>query len=312
MGNQVIRVKRAVDDRKGYLGGSSWGAALGVSTYKTPKEVFKEYFYGEKKEVSEETQRIFDMGHALEDFVASVTERFYGVKLKKTPYLYLCPEDRRLGCHPDRLVVDNPELAVEIKSSSVYDNGRWGQEDTDEIPYDYLMQCYSYFACIPSLNTVWLMRFSNNRLTRYIVRKNDELLAQIIEQLRATLDDWDEGNAPETTDLSEAMSEALLHEGEVVATEDIVNLFDKYQEAKEQSEKLDKDMDSIKLEVLSFMKAKEGTAVVDGKGAKLFSVYTTTRNTFDSKAFLKEHPEYSEGFTKTSTSQAMRVNTRRR
>ena len=66
-------VKRAVDDHKGVIGGSSLGATLGLSKYQSKHDVWLSW-KGVEREVTKEQQEIFDMGHALEDFIAKQAE----------------------------------------------------------------------------------------------------------------------------------------------------------------------------------------------------------------------------------------------
>ena len=124
-------VKRDVDDRKGVIGGSSLGATLGLSKYQSKHDVWLAW-KGVEREVTKEQQEIFDMGHALEDFIAKQAEKKYGVKVKKTSFAYVHSQYDWLICHPDRLVVgkiDGKRVGMEIKSSSSYDD-RWGEVDT--------------------------------------------------------------------------------------------------------------------------------------------------------------------------------------
>ena len=96
--------KRNVDDRKGIIGGSSLGAMLGLSKYQSKHDVWLSW-KGEERKVTEKQQEIFDMGHALEDFIAKQAEKKYGIKVKKTSLTYVHPQLDWLICHPDRLVV---------------------------------------------------------------------------------------------------------------------------------------------------------------------------------------------------------------
>ena len=110
-------VKRDVNDHKGVIGGSSLGATLGLSNYQSKHDVWLSW-KGVEREVTKEQQEIFDMGHALEDFIAKQAEKKYGVKVKKTSFAYVHPQYDWLICHPDRLIVgkiDGKRVGMEIK-----------------------------------------------------------------------------------------------------------------------------------------------------------------------------------------------------
>lgn len=306
---QMKKTKRAVDDRKGWLGGSSWGGALGISTYSTPLEIAKEYL-GEKREVSPELQERFDMGHELEDFIARQTERIYKVKPMKTSFLYLSDRDERLGCHPDRLVqkpVDGKRVALEIKSSSVYDNGRWGNPDTDEVPYDYLVQCYSYFECV-GVDEVWLMRFANNQLTRYIVGRPDQvILDKIAYGLISFMDNADKGILPEPLDYAEAVRDyANPKDGDITAPQCVLDSIREWNEIKAKKKTLEKREDEIKKKLVEFLKESKKSRIVDADGKRLASYSTTEATRLDSKRLKEEEPEVYEKYSYTSTSTSLR------
>ena len=198
-------VKRDVADHKGVIGGSSLGATLGLSKYQSKHDVWLSW-KGVEREVTKEQQEIFDMGHALEDFIAKQAEKKYGVKVKKTSFAYVHPQYDWLICHPDRLVVgkiDGKRIGMEIKSSSSYDD-RWGEVDTSEVPMDYLCQCHDYIMC-DVCDEVWLIRFSNNRLTRYIIKKDEELEEMILSQAAEELSKWERGEEPAIEDFDEEL-----------------------------------------------------------------------------------------------------------
>ena len=307
---KTIRIVKDVNDRMGYLGGSSWGAALGVSTYKTPYDVYQDYI-GNPREVAPETQEIFDMGHELEGFIADQAERIFGIRLRRSNFLYLCSDDRRLGCHPDRFVSGKP-IGVEIKSSSAYDSGRWGAQDTDEIPYDYLLQCYSYMICCDS-QEVWLFRFSNNRLTRYVIERPDqEKLDSIREMLSNLLDRFDRGEAPSPMDYDEASRIWGPKPGSIEADSDVASLVEQYKELNSEKSSIEKQMDGIKMELLKRMEDSNASSIYDaGTGKSLCSYSTVEKESFDSKRFLFDHPEYKDEYRKTTSYNQIRISTRR-
>lgn len=301
----MVKVKRSVDDRKGYLGGSSWGAALGLSTYKTARQVAEEYLGTFVEEVDAETQKRFDMGHALEDFIAKQAEREYGVKLKKSNYLYISDKDKRLGCHPDRLAVGR-NLAVEIKSSSAFD-GRWGEEGTAEIPYDYLLQVYSYFECV-GVKEMWLVRFSNNRLSRYVIeRPSDEILSGICEKLIAFMDDADKGIMPEPVSYKEAVSSYKEpEEGDIVADSAMNDAMQKWYAIKAEKRRLDEEEDRCKTEIVNFLSSNQKSRLVDDNGKKLCQYITVETSRLDSKRLKAEMPDLYEQYSYTSSSTSLR------
>lgn len=293
-------VKRDVDDRKGVIGGSSLGATLGLSKYQSKHDVWLAW-KGVEREVTKEQQEIFDMGHALEDFIAKQAEKKYGVKVKKTSLTYVHPQYDWLICHPDRLVVgkiDGKRIGMEIKSSSSYDD-RWGEVDTSEVPMDYLCQCHDYIMC-DVCDEVWLIRFSNNRLTRYIIKKDEELENMILSQAAEELSKWARGEEPAIEDYDEARSYYNEPtEGDVEADDEIIKAFEELKEIKNRKKQMDDRADELKAKVISFMKDKE--RVVDHFGKKLFTYKRYETTSFDKDALKDDYPVLYELYVKKSS-----------
>lgn len=293
-------VKRAVNDHKGVIGGSSLGATLGLSKYQSKHDVWLAW-KGVEREVTKEQQEIFDMGHALEDFIAKQAEKKYGVKVKKTSLAYVHPQYDWLICHPDRLVVgkiDGKRIGMEIKSSSSYDD-RWGEVDTSEVPMDYLCQCHDYIMC-DVCDEVWLIRFSNNRLTRYIIKKDEELEEMILSQAAEELSKWERGEEPVIEDYDEARSYYNEPtEGDVEADDEILKAFEELKEIKNSKKQMDDRADELKAKVISFMKDKE--RVVDHFGKKLFTYKRYETTSFDKDALKDDYPALYELYVKKSS-----------
>ena len=293
-------VKRDVDDRKGIIGGSSLGAMLGLSKYQSKHDVWLSW-KGVERKVTKEQQEIFDMGHALEDFIAKQAEKKYGVKVKKTSLTYVHPQYDWLICHPDRLVVgkiDGKRIGMEIKSSSSYDD-RWGEVDSSEVPMDYLCQCHDYIMC-DVCDEVWLIRFSNNRLTRYIIKKDEELEEMILSQAAEELSKWARGEEPAIEDYDEARSYYNdSTEGDIEATDEILKTAEEVKALKMQTKEIDNRIDELKAKIISFMKDKE--RLVNHFGEKLFTYKRYESTNFDTKSFQKDYPNLYEQYTKKSS-----------
>lgn len=286
---------------KGQIGCSSIGKWLGLSTYATPYDAWLEYT-GNAPEKTPEVQKRLDMGHSLEGFIADETERVYGIRLRKTQFAYKNPSLPFLVCHPDRLVpgkIYGERVAVEIKSSSAFDK-RWGEPDTDQIPMDYLCQVLGYFICQVPCDVIWLMRFSNNDLTRYIIRPNQELQDQIVERLSEIVRKVADGWRPEPTTYKEAT--AMYNQstdGIIEATEEISRTVKELDEVKARKKEIEAEEDELKKKIVAFMQDKK-ILMHGGEIIAKYSMVTTSR--FDSKTFGQDHPDLYEKYLKTTNS----------
>ena len=295
-----MRIKREIEDRKGILGMSGLAAAIGLSTFKTPYDAYLDYT-GQKKEPTPEEQELFDMGHALEGFTAKQAEPKYGVKMRESHYAYTDPAHPKLICHPDRLIVGKiggERVAVEIKSNTAFDK-RWGQEDTDQVPITYLVQCYGYFACKVPCDVVWLIRFSNNHLYRYIIRPNEEIQNELVQKGEEFCKKVDAGWVPEPTNYKEA-TEIFTDpvKDSVEADDETMQKITRLSEIKSEMKALSAEEDRLKTSLVSYMNGKE---VLSFGGEVLMTYKKIFQYRFDAKRFEQEHPDlYSQYLKDTS------------
>lgn len=309
---QAIKIKRDVNDRVGIIGGSSIGAILGLSTYKSEYEAWEDFTGVEKPPVDEETQERFDMGHELEGFIAKQTERVYGVKLKVSNFAYVHPQYSWLICHPDRIMVgkrDGKTIGVEIKSSSAFDSNRWGDADTSQVPMDYLCQCHSYMMC-GVCDKVWLIRFSNNRLTRYIIEKDEEMEEMILSRLVAWVNKVNNGYIPVMTNL-EQIKKAYNRptEGIKEATAEIADTVAELRDSNLQKKIIDSKIEELKAKITLFM-GEEAKKELMYNGKKIGTWYQTTKATVDSKKLQEEQPAIYDKYLKSSTYMVFKASTK--
>ena len=257
------------------IGCSMLGEVLGVSSFGTPYDAYLKYT-GQAPEPDEETKRRLDMGHDLEEFIARQAEKRYGVRVRKSNFAYKPDDFNDMVCHPDRMVageVFGERIAMEIKSNTAFDR-RWGQEDTDEIPMDYLCQCLGYFICGVPCDAVWLVRFSNNTLYRYIIRPNEELQRTIKEKVIEFVAKVAEGWVPDPMTI------------------------DKLSELKEERLAIEKEEDALKREVVSYMRDR---SFLTCNGETIAKYTRISQMRFDAKALEREDPETYSKYLRESS-----------
>ena len=282
------------------IGCSMLGEVLGVSSFGTPYDAYLKYT-GQAPEPDEETKRRLDMGHDLEEFIARQAEKRYGVRVRKSNFAYKPDDFNDMVCHPDRMVageVFGERIAMEIKSNTAFDR-RWGQEDTDEIPMDYLCQCLGYFICGVPCDAVWLVRFSNNTLYRYIIRPNEELQRTIKEKVIEFVAKVAEGWVPDPMTYKEATGiYSNPKEEEIEATPEIAKAIDKLSELKEERLAIEKEEDALKREVVSYMRDR---SFLTCNGETIAKYTRISQMRFDAKALEREDPETYSKYLRESS-----------
>ncbi len=190
------------------IGGSSAASALGVSRRESRLALYERLRGGgAAKTWTENQQHMLACGKHVEPLLIQLTRKRFGVDVQPWPDgadLQLGDEPRIKGS-PDALVADG--IGAELKMVGRHGDD-WGDEDSDQMPADYLCQCLHYLM-VTGLREWWLLALHvpSYRLARYIVRRNDEterLMRRLEQSERSLLRMVDAGTPPDPLDEEEA------------------------------------------------------------------------------------------------------------
>lgn len=166
--------------RQGKLGSSSAAAALGLDPYRSPADVYLELTgMADGFEGNDATER----GNLLEPVIVKWAEQQIGGEcvrdvMSTDPTGLLCWNADAVFYDDD----DNIVMGIEAKST-VLDDGL-GEEGTDQIKEQWLVQVMQGFALVPTLRVMWvpvlLPGFKRFDFRMYRVERNDEL-ANLVE-----------------------------------------------------------------------------------------------------------------------------------
>lgn len=285
----------------GYVGCSQIASVIGMSKFTTPLEAYRR-FHGTALPPTEEQQEIFDRGHRAEAFIAKEIENTYGYRLQCSNYAWLHPTYNWFICHPDRLVVggiNGQRIGVEIKSSSVYTSKEWGDENTDEVPLDYYLQCLGYMAC-GVCDEVHLFRCSDWKLTRYIIKYDEERIRKMEEMLEKAVSDFLDMKEPAPTTWKECTQVYTDSKDDLVADETMLHLCELYDKAKEDEKAATVKADELKAIIVKKLEGKRRIIGPSG-GKPIHTYYSYEQNSIDTKALREQMPEIAEKFIKTKT-----------
>jgi putative phage-type endonuclease len=139
------------DARRKVLGGTDISAIVGLNPWRTAHDVWMEKLGLATTSIDPE---IAEMGKLLEVPIGRKYSRVTGWKLRRpnpeNPR-FPCfmrstdPEKSWFGGSPDYFVVDQPRL-MDCKTARIADHVKWGEEGTDAIPHQYLIQAHWYLA----------------------------------------------------------------------------------------------------------------------------------------------------------------------
>lgn len=184
-------------DRKLGIGGSDIPIILGLSSYKTPYQLYLEKI-GEIEPSYEETQ-LQEWGHRLEPLVRIKFAENHGLKIKApiehSKYSSLCDlitYDLESQIHPfNEFMRGNldgfiPELnaVLEIKCSNQFTANQWGDNGSDIIPLNYLVQVAHYCAITNADKAYICVLIGGNDYREFIYNRDLELECKIINEAK--------------------------------------------------------------------------------------------------------------------------------
>lgn len=163
-------------ERRKSLGASEAAAALGVSPYDAPIDLWQEKLglRGAKVESKE-----MKWGKIHEPAIIAEYERVMGVEVKLRQPFVRHAEFPWITATLDGVVADAGRI-LEVKTASVYADG-WGEAGTNQIPEHYLIQVQHQLAVMPGFEGADVAALiGGNDFRVYHVERNETLIEQII------------------------------------------------------------------------------------------------------------------------------------
>lgn len=277
--------------RRDGIGGSEAAAALGLSRYKSPFQLYLE----KTGEIDDQIDLpVLRRGTRFEPILREMyTERtgrkvnqfFESVQSIDVPFMFVTP---------DGLADENRYL--EIKTAR--NRHEWGEPGTDEIPQEYLIQVqHGLFVTRLQVADVFVA-FSLDNIELYEVQADKELQDLIIEGEREFWNHVETRNPPEISNYDDVVARYRRSSGKAItATSDIeetVYYLRKIKSDVSADEKIEKD---IKAALMKFM--GEHDTLLDHEGKPLITwKQTKERQEFDEAKFKAAHPELWGEFLK--------------
>lgn len=299
-----------LEERKKSLGGSDMGAVLGLNRYRSPYTVWAEKTGRIGEEPENEAMRV---GRDLEPYVASRFEEASRKSVRRMNYLLRREDCPHLHANIDRQILGESS-GLECKTASALNLKRY---EGGDFPESYYAQCVTYLAV-----TGWERWFlaalvlGKGFYCYQITTVPDDYVPgwcessvyvspdEIAALKRCAADFWHdyvEADSPPPMDGDASTTEALetIYEGgggevELFGRERLV---EQYQYLMSRKKAIEKGADAIKQQLMNDLGDNErgycGRFTVDWKGQ--------SRQTFDARAFAKDHPEMDlSGYYKTT------------
>ncbi len=290
------------------IGGTDIGVILGLSTYKTPLELWSELVAGERPKNRDLIHLRF--GQHAESFIASEYERSTGhFTVGHAPALFHNEYGFMFG-HVDRFVTETPdtpalvdgaitaEKILECKTSSAFNKTDWGEPGTDQVPPQYLVQCAWYMAITECQSVDLAVLIGNNDFRIYCIDRDLELEGLIISH---ALSFWHEHvlaiNPPKPMNVhdTQILFPKETPDSSVEASPELLEQIKLYQSSCTRVEQLGSECDRLKTEILHYMGAAEKLTHC----GKTIATWKSSKNSsrIDTKALAKEYPDIAQQFT---------------
>ena len=204
--------EKQLEIRKSGIGASESAVILGFSKWRTPAELFME----KTGVLSDETHsEAAHFGNVLEETVAQEYARRKECKVRRNNKTLRHKDHPFILCHLDR-VVEGEKRIVECKTSSAYLADKWGEEGTDQVPEEYLIQVQHQMAITGYEVADIPVLIGGNQLKIYTIERDQELIDIIIDQLVNFWENNVQKNIAPDFDYDHSTTEELLkrlHEG---------------------------------------------------------------------------------------------------
>jgi putative phage-type endonuclease len=248
------------------LGGSDVAVLLGLSSFKTPVQLWAEK-RGLPSMQTHDESLVLRLGHHLEPFIATEFERLQGLKTHGHPAPLFHPDYPMFYGHIDRFVTQPGKPAwgpdgrlltdsiLECKSANAFARSQWGEEGSDQMPAAYLLQVIWYLA-ITGCKRAYVAALVGQKLHCYEVYRDLSLEAMVLQKAKHF---WDEhivkGIPPAVSERCDV--QLLYPQGDAErckeADEGLYQILADYRALAEQSRAVEAQAESLKLRLQDAM-----------------------------------------------------------
>lgn len=192
-----------VELRRTGLGATDAAVVAGFSRWASPFDKYNEML-GRRAPIIESEAMLW--GTLLERPVGMEWARRTGKRITHDGFTYW--REPGIFSHYDFNVVGEKAI-LEVKTSSAYGQREWGEQDTDQVPREYLLQAHHEIMCRPGIERCYLaVLIGGQKLQKYVIERDDELIEYLLTKEREFLANVAAGIAPEI-DGSDAATDYL-------------------------------------------------------------------------------------------------------
>jgi len=278
-------------ERRLGLGGSDAAAALGLSKWKTPYQL-----YLEKIGQTEPQDETWDMarGSAMEPLLRQHFADRFGVEVYTTPSAVVSEKHPFMRYNPDGVTSDG--VLAEFKTARYVEG--WGQAGTDEVPQDYLIQCQHGLIVLglevvrPSVSIgfaepVYYEVPADKELQQMIIEREHDFWQRVIDR-----------NAPDPTTYDDvALMYRKVNGASIIATLEIQEAFLELQTIRRLMKDYEVDKERFEVTIKNFMGENEVLLGDYGQPLATWKQQAGAKRV-DADALRKAYPDVAAAVTK--------------
>lgn len=271
--------KQQREERKLGIGGSDMPIIMGLSSYKTPYQLYLEKT-GQIDLPDEENQLQY-WGNRLEGLIRDEFTQRNNVSVE-TPETIVHPFYPFLRANIDGFI---PEwnAVLEVKCSSQFMSSHWGEDGSDVIPMPYLVQVAHYCAVTNADSAYIAVLIGGNDYREYKYVRDAELEQHVIEAAKAFWDCVQTKTPPAAINQVDLRLMFPTHreEKKVPVNTDIAQQLTTLSKTRFQIKELSEVEEQYKFNIMQFMQDAE--CLVDDSGRPIVSWKSNKRG---SRTFL--------------------------
>lgn len=293
-------------DRTKSIGGSDAAAVLGLSRWQSPLQVWAEKTGNlQQKDISDKICVKF--GNKLENAVAEFFTEETGKKVHRVNETLIHPEHDFITANLDRRIVGEKAI-LECKTCSPFKAKEWG----DDIPSEYLIQCYHYLA-VTGYDRAYIAVLIGNQDFKYkVVERDEQIINDIISKEVAFWNDFVlTGNMPMASandndtlyELFPECREASFIDFDEAKQDEVNIILDNLDALKQDRTQIENRIKQLENQIKQELKDNE--ACKTDRFKVTWKKQSQTR--INSKKLKEEQPEVYNKYTSTSEFKVLRV-----
>lgn len=309
-------------ERLSGIGASDAAAALGLSKWKTPLELYLE----KTQEIDAPDlsgSELIKWGNRLETAIADGWSDDTGVKVARVNQTLRHPDYPFMLCHLDRRQVGKRRVLECKNVSQFFGNQAFGESGTDQVPDQYLIQVHHQISIVHALwgwdGAELAALIGGNDLRTYSFNYDqgiDELLTTRLQKFWKMVETR---TPPEPTSLTDLDILFAQDNGNIKDIVDIglVDAWETLHAMKQDQQAREKEIKALELQLKLAIAESAGIQVADTTGpdnpgiayaGKTLATWKTqTRTSLDAKALQADHPDLFDQYSKTSSFRVLRL-----